>query len=224
MNLITLSILFLFSSTTYAQESVISQLSKQELELINKNEFVIKETKIKDRPWPEVTLYSVINASALESIALFSAFDKQKDYIPGLLQSSVVKQVNPVEIHTQYKMNMPWPLSDAVYIHGSVLGRLKKNLSSYYLKWYLVSSNVHRSVKGEAIFESYGKKTIMRYKSLIHPKSVFASLIKSTMMKDLKSSLMATKEYIENTSTKQRVTTNKYCKKVLDGLGGKFVW
>ena len=49
-------------------------LTKPEMQIILSGKIIVKTKKIKDAPWPEIIIFSIINASPLESISIFTAY------------------------------------------------------------------------------------------------------------------------------------------------------
>ncbi len=135
-----------------------------------------------------------INATPEEAMALFSDFERQKTYVPNLLESEVTKQLSPTEVYTRYILKMPWPLADTNYVHGT---KISKSKESYEISWYVVESDTTDKIDGSATFTEFEGKTLMTYKSLIYPKSFIAPLFANTMVDDTEASTMAIKKFIE---------------------------
>lgn len=194
-------------------------LNDKEWTKLNNGEFIVKKRGVNKSAWPELTIYTKINASPKESMAIFSAFDHQKNYIPKILKSYVVKLVSPTELHTAYEMDMPWPLSNGRYVHGTIIRPVKEG--SYSIDWYLVKSTAADRTKGGAIFVPYQKdSTIWVYKSFIDPKNFLAGLFKNSMIEDVQSSLTATKNEIYRAKKSDTKLLEKYIKILEDTLKG----
>lgn len=203
-------------------DSLPFNLSKTEIETLNKDSFIIKTKKVKNLPWPEVQFYQKINTTSLEAAAVFSAFEHQKNYIPNLIKSHVVSQKSPVETHVEYEMEMPWPLSNSKYLHGHLLTYSEKE--GYKVKWWMEKSNSTEKVEGSAVFHNYNGTTLMKYSSLVIPKSFIAPLIKSLMLKDLQKSMLITKKEIERVKRENKDLLRKYVSFINDALSGKFTY
>lgn len=169
-------------------------LSQKQQEFLKRHDYLTEREMISKAPWPKVTIYMKINATPEEAMALFSDFERQKDYVPNLLKSKVARQVSPVEVHTEYKLKMPWPLSDSSYIHGTIISKKEKD---YFIKWFVVESETTDKIDGSATFSHFEGKTLMTYKSLIYPKSFLAPLFAGTMVDDTEASALAIKKFIE---------------------------
>ena len=216
-------IYILFISACYAVKPSFNFLNElSESELNNLNSAPLLKTEKSGKTWPDVILYQVVDASPLESVAIFYALDYQKEYIPNLKSSTVIKTVKPSLVHTRYVMDMPWPISDSVYVHASELFIEKP--SSYKVKWWMVESDSTEKVEGYAIFIPYKNKTIMKYFAHVEPKSFLATFVKNKMLEDVKASLEATKKAIESIKKERKDILKKYVSFIDLALDGKKVY
>ncbi|EQC46046.1 hypothetical protein [Bacteriovorax sp. Seq25_V] len=215
--------LLLFSFLTHSAENIkiSSLLNQSELSQIKSGEMIIKKKEIKGLVWPEITFYSYIPATALESVAIFYALDHQRNYIPNLIKSEVISEESPTRVIVDYELKLPWPLSNSKYRHGHDL-EASKDLSQYKVNWWMIKSSNTEKVEGDATFESFEGGTIMRYRSLVVPKSIFANFVESKMVDDVKSSLMATSKEISRVKKQDRSLLFKYVSFIENALSGKF--
>jgi len=224
MILISLLTLFLtqFAFATIVMPTLPHALTEAEWNTVNNGSYVVKKKKIKDSAWPELTIYTTINASPQESMAIYAAFDHQKNYVPNLLKSDVVKMEGGLIAHTAYEMDLPWPLSNSKYIHGTRLHPVTSGI--YTLSWFLVESDVSERVQGISYFfppnslSTKSKKTVWVYKSFIDPKSFLAGIFKDTMVSDVTGSLTAIKNEIVRAKNSEPKLMKKYVKILEDSL------
>jgi len=184
----------------------------------------IKTQEIKDQVWPRVVVTAHIDATPLESVAIFAAYDYQKNYIPNLIESKVHLEkvsANSNDTQVEYTLDMPWPLSDGHYIHGHKLTRPAPN--SYKVEWYMVKSDSAEDVYGEALFEPSGpgKGTTLTYVSNVTPKSFFAGIFKKMMLKDVRASVEAIIKTTEEKTKNNPELVSKYSDKINKVLSGQ---
>ncbi|MBK26847.1 MAG: hypothetical protein CME70_22790 [Halobacteriovorax sp.] len=201
-------------------EEMARVFSKKDFKTLRNRGFVVKKKNINKSAWPELTIYFSVKASPLETLALFIAYEHQKNYVPGLIKSDVIKQVSPVEIHTAYEMEMPWPLSNSKYIHATVLKKNKFDI--FRVDWKMIESNSADIVKGFAEFYPQDDKTIFKYRSFINPKSFLAGLFKKTMIKDVKKSLAAIRNEAER--VKGTPQGKEFIKLIELAMSGKYAY
>jgi len=182
---------FLFNTIIFAS---ISDKSEIEMQTLLSGKLIVKKEIIKDTPWPKVTILSIINATPLESISIFTAYNEHKDFIPDLLTSKVIKEITKTDVHISFELNIPWPLSNSKYVTGNKLSREKNN--SYQVKWYFVKSDSSKDNYGKVVFSPYKDKTIMEYQNFTQPKSSLAKLFKKKMIKKTKETVIEIKKLI----------------------------
>lgn len=227
MKLLMALIVTLIISPAYSN-GLVSPITEEMHKVFNKKDyltlrergFVIKKKNVNKSAWPELTFYFQVDASPLQTIAVFAAFEHQVNYVPGLLKSKVIKQETPVLVHTDYEMNMPWPIPNSKYVHASHLKQLDND--TYRMEWYMIKSNSADIVKGYAEFYPRDGKTIFKYQSFINPKSFLAGLFKKTMIKDVQTSLEAIRAEAEK--LKGTSKGNEFVGLISKALSGKFAY
>lgn len=199
-----------------------NELNQNDYKRIDDGEYLFKTKEVKGLPWPQITVYKTIEATSLESVAVFYALEHQPSYIPNLIKAKVVKQRVPTEADVQYELEMPWPLSNGKYIHGHKLEQ--KETSTYKVSWWLVKSNTAKKVNGSATFYPYKGKTLLKYDSLVVPDSILASLVEKKMLEDVKSSLVAIHNEVLRVKKSDRKLMSKFVNKIDSALSGKFTY
>lgn len=186
------------------------ELTQTEVTKLTNRELVIHSRDIPKSPWPEITVFALIDALPGEAAALFSNYQDHKRYIPDLIKSDPVRKVAENETIVDFEMTVPWPLPNSKYSTGNVLNKIGN--TDYQISWYLVESNSLVDTKGTVHFAPYGKKTLLKYKSLIHPVSKLAALFSSKAENGLTKTVRAIVEYVEETKRKNP-------EKILKSLG-----
>jgi hypothetical protein len=177
-----------------------AELSQTEVAKLTNKELIIHSKEIPKCPWPEVTVFTLIDVSPVEAVALFSNYQDHKKYIPDLIKSVPTRRVAENEIIVDFEMRLPWPLANSKYSTGNVFNRLGNN--EYQICWYLVESDSLIDSKGIVEFIPYEKKTLLKYKSLIHPDSKLASIFASKATSGITKTVQAIVAYIEETKKK----------------------
>jgi hypothetical protein len=177
-----------------------AELTQTELVKITNKELIIHSKDIPGCPWPEITVFTLIDALPIEAAALFSNYQDHKKYIPDLIKSDPIKKISDNEIIVNFEMYIPWPLSNSKYSTGNVFKNLEKN--KYEISWYLVESDSLVGSKGAVQFIPYARKTLLIYKSLIHPDSKFASILSSKAKSGMIKTVQAIATYTEETINK----------------------
>lgn len=183
--LLTLLLTFCMSYQSFG--GPLEQLQKQQRKEVAKGQILMLEQEQKDLPWPKVDAHLKLQVSPLDALAVFAAFDAQKNYVPNLIESTPIEVRDVSKIFVRYEMNLPWPIPNNRYIHGH---ELKKHaVDDYEITWWMEKSNSAKSVEGSARFYRSQDETYMHYQSLVVPESSFASLLKGSMLSDVRETL-----------------------------------
>lgn len=180
--------------------SPLDKLTDEQVKNINEGQILMLEKPRSELPWPKVDAHLKLDVEALDGLAVFAAFDAQKDYVPNLIESTPFKVDGHSKVFVRYEMKLPWPIPNNRYVHGH---EFKKHGSNdYEISWWMVESNSAESVEGSARFYRVDDQTYMYYQSLIVPLSLFASFIKGSMLSDVRATLEAirksTHDYAQN--------------------------
>ena len=133
-----------------------------------------------------------------------------------------IKEISPVEIHTEYEMKVPFPFSNARHIHGSILSKHENN---YLMKWYYVSSNSTKNTFGHALFSPLSEtESLMEYQTFVWPNSSLASLVESIMKKKTLAAVKTIKAHIEMLNEQNSPLIPQFVKRTHDALAGQFVY
>jgi hypothetical protein len=197
-------------------------LGTDEQRVILEKGYITATKKVDDATWPEVIIKSLIKTTPLTAVAIFAAYDYQKNYVPGLLKSKIHKVTSPTQIQVSYELKMPWPLSNGVYINDHKLS--SPHQGSYKVSWKNISNSSAKDVNGSATFLPFpGKKgyTLMTYRNHVVPDSMFAGVLRKLMVKDVEKSISATVKATETLSNQKSTLLLKYESKIIDALKGK---
>jgi len=220
INLIFSSIFLLHNA--HANNDLMKNLSVDDQKQVKEGKLVVTLKEFDDRPWPKIKIISLIEATPIESIAIYAAYDYQKEYVPKIIKSNVVKEINPNEVLVEYEMEAPWPLSNIKYIHGHKIKKFNKN--SYQLHWYMIKSTSTDRVDGNAQFIPYGNKTLFIYNQSIDPKSIFAGIVRKIMVNDTKKSIQTIIDHTEKLVREKGPLLEKYVQKIKGALNKKYVY
>ncbi len=213
----TLSGFFLYGLITASQYN----LTKSQIIKLNRGSLVVKKKAVRGAPWPEVTIYSVINATPEESMAVYIAFPEHKNFIPGLLKSKPSKYITPTDIYVDFEVDLAWPLANSKFTTGNKIRKLGNG--SYSVKWYPVRHSAAKDCHGEIKFIPFYNKTLFIYRNFTLPKSRLASLFKGRMIKNLKRTIKAIIHRINGMKSKTE-KMERYINQLNRILSGKYIY
>jgi hypothetical protein len=197
-------------------------ITKEDIPKLESEEIVLYKEKVKDNSWPRLKLNVLINSTPLEAMAIFLALDHQKNYLPNLIKSTPIKHISATEVLTEYELELPWPLSNSKYTHGSDFKKLSED--SYKATWYMVKSDSANEVTGSVLFKPYKGKTLMQYQTLIRPKSALSGIVRGFMVKDTIEAIESIKKETERAKSKDKTLMKKYISYIKRSLNGEFVY
>lgn len=200
LRLLLLFVLFLYAPFSFATTPS-AELSQRELVRLSNKELIIHSKEISSCPWPELTVFALIDVFPVEAAALFSNYEDQKNYIPNLIKSDPTRKITEKEMVVDFEMRLPWPLANSKYSTGNIFSRLENN--EYQICWYLVKSDSLIDTKGTVQFIPYATKTLLKYQALVHPDSKLASILSSQAKSRVTKTVQAIVTYIEETKKSQ---------------------
>jgi carbon monoxide dehydrogenase subunit G len=177
-----------------------AELNQTELVKVANKELIIHSKEVAKCPWPELTVFALIDASPVEAAAVFSNYEDQKKYIPDLVKSDPARRVAQNETIVNFEMRLPWPLANSRYSTGNIFNRLEND--KYEICWYLVESDSLIDSKGTVQFIPYGNKTLLKYQAFVHPGSRLASIFSSRAKATITKTVQAIVSYIEEVRKK----------------------
>lgn len=205
-----------------AKTNILTEItSNEDWNLLKKGDLILKQKEVSKSSWPEITIYILVDSTPLEAMGIFSALDYQQEYVPNVIKSIPTKYISATEVITKYEMHVPFPLANAVYTHGSVVHKYDED---YELNWYMLESSSTEEVVGSAYFTQIDGKTLFRYRSFIRPKSIFGALVKSLMVKDIKSTIITIRDHILKLKNERSPLLTKYSDYISRSLNGEFVY
>ena len=153
-------------------------VSAEEREALDRGEMILIDTiEIEDHSWPRVCTYKYIRADPETSIAIFTDYARQVDYIPRVIHSAVVPSTADSSIkHVAYVIDLPLA-RDEVDTMREEVRRLAGASAGYVLAWHALTSSGTNAIDGSATFvpwrnDSTGRNgTLMIYEQAVDPKS-----------------------------------------------------
>ena len=214
-------LIFILCTANPVWGNLTDELSENEKNQL-KTGIIFKTTPVEDSPWDAITLYTLIESTPLEAVAIFAAYDHQKNYVPKVLESTPVKHVTPTEVWCRYEYKMPWPISNSHYVHTHILKSTGKD--SFRVEWKVVQSDAMDRVNGSADFIPFAGKTLLKYHSNVNPKSFLAFLFEKRMKRDVQETMATIVTHIEQIKKQNQPLLKKYVGYIKDALAGKNVY
>lgn len=128
---------------------------------------VVKTAPVPDFPWPEVTVYRRIAAAPAQVMAVYVDFESQATYMPGVVESRVVKREGPDVFKVLYEYEVTGP--NEHYTVAVTIGRAARGFQA---TWSLLAARYARRLSGCLIVESADGGALVAYTSRVDPGSL----------------------------------------------------
>lgn len=192
LRFLPVALLLLGTQAVFAD--LIDKVPKDSMADLKDGEVVVKSKTLPGKPWPELILYQIVNASPKVIADLFSDYAAAPSYIPGMLAAKVV-DTNPGGVtDVQYTVKVP-VLQRISY---TVRNTFTKSGNNYQVVWSLLKSPLAKSSDGSLQVEPYGNgQSLMCYKNVVVPITTLVSSLQSQALSEAKSTVEAIKNEAE---------------------------
>jgi hypothetical protein len=146
-------------------------LTDAERERLDRGDLVVRARAIVAFPWPEVTVYARVGATAAEVMAVYADFDAHVTFLPEMVQSRIVGHEGPTVWRVFYEYEVAGPNE-----RYTVTARLRRVTGGYETAWDLVTARYARRLSGEMRVVESGRGSLMRYVSRVDPGTLGATL------------------------------------------------
>jgi hypothetical protein len=189
---VTLVCGFLFFGSASAQKTL-DALSPEQLKQLNSGELVVTSRDIPGGVWPELTVYTKVNAPVSAVGDVFLDYDNAQNYIPNLVSAKVIAQPEPDVRDVEYTSKMPL-LGNSTY---SVRNWFEKSADGITVRWKLLQSPMAEISVGSLRVEPIDGGCVMRYTNYVKPKSSIAIVAKGAAQSEVRKTVTAIKTEAE---------------------------
>ena len=160
---------------------------------------VVKSKNVEGAPWPQLSLYQVVDAPPEVVKNLLLDYDSAPSYTPGMLAAKVVATNPDGTKDVQYTVKVP-VLQKISYSVRSTYAQKGKNFS---VSWKLIQSPLAKDVEGSLRIEPYGtNETLLCYTNLVVPITNLVAGLKNQALTEAKGTVKAIKEEAEKRAAK----------------------
>lgn len=180
------------SGTAFGQK-MLEALTPDQLAQLNRGELVVSSRDVPDGIWPELTVYTRVNAPVQAVGDVFLDYDNAQKYIPNLVSAKVIAQPEPNVRDVEYTSKMPL-LGNSTY---SVRNWYEKKPDGISVRWKLIQSPMAEISDGSLRVEPMNGGCVMRYTNYVKPKSSIAIVAKGAAQSEVKKTVEAIKAEAE---------------------------
>ncbi len=182
----------LFASVFFVAVSLMADLVKEvpksQRDELAEGQTVVRSTDMPGLPWPQLSLYRVVNAPPSVVADLFTDYDSAPSYTPGLLNAQVVSTNPDGTKDVRYTVKVP-VIQRTSYL---VRNTYRKQGSNYTVSWKLLQSPLAKQSDGSLRIEPYdGNRTLLCYTNLCVPITNLVSGLKNQALVEAKNTVLA---------------------------------
>ena len=149
---------------------------------------VVVSTDVQGLPWPNLSLYRIVNAPPDIVMNLFTDYDSASTYIPGMLAAKVIATNPDGTKDVRYTVKVP-VLQKTSYV---VRNTFSTNGTTRSVSWKLLQSPMAKSSDGSLRIEPYaGDRTLMCYSNLCVPITNLVAGLKNQARVEAKNTVLA---------------------------------
>ncbi len=169
-------------------------LGADQVQQIKSGQMVVTQKDIPGGVWPQLTVYTVVNAPVATVGGVFRDYDHASDFQPSVISAKVVNQPAPNVFDVEYTQKMP--------IFGTtsftVQNTFKDSAGGLDVTWKLLKSSMAEVSDGSLRVEPYGAGSVMRYTNYVKPKlGALAGMARGAAVGEVKATVAALKAEAE---------------------------
>lgn len=180
------SLALFFSAFLYAD--LVKEVPRSERDELLEGQTVVKSTDVPGAPWPQLSLYRVVNAPPDVVSALFTDYNAAPSYTPGLIQAQVIATNPDGTKDVRYTVKVP-VIQRTSYV---VRNTYHKQGQNFMVSWRLLQSPLAKKSDGSLRIEPYGEgRTLLCYSNLCVPITNLVSGLKNQAIVEAKNTVLA---------------------------------
>ena len=178
-------------------DPLMKNLSQSQVASVEQGQMVVASVNIPGGPWPQLKVYTVVNAPVAVIKSVFLDYANAQDYIPNLVSAKVVDRPSSNVVDVCYTSHMPLIGNSS----STVRNVYTTKGNSLTVDWHLLSSPVASVSTGQLKVEPFGSGSIMRYTNYVVPKSSLAFLARGVALNEVKATVAAIKKQAEKVAS-----------------------
>lgn len=182
----TLPLALLLTASLHAD--LMKEVPKSQRDELAEGQTVVKSKDVAGVPWPQLSLYRIVNAPPEVVSSLFTDYDAAPSYTPGLIQAQVIAANSDGTKDVRYTVKVPVIQRTSYVVRNSYL----KQGDNFTVSWKLVQSPLAKQSDGSLRIEPYdGDRTLMCYTNLCVPITNLVSGLKNQAVVEAKNTVLA---------------------------------
>ena len=179
--------LVLFLSA-FLHADLVKEVPKSDRDELAAGQTVVKSTDVPGAPWPQLSLYRVVNAPPDVVSDLFTDYGAAPSYTPGLIQAQVIATNPDGTKDVRYTVKVPVVQRTSYVVRNTY----EKQGQNFTVSWKLIQSPLAKKSDGSLRIEPYGgNRTLMCYTNLCVPITNLVYGLKNQAVIEAKNTVLA---------------------------------
>ena len=180
--------ILVFVLSGFLRADLVKEVPKSDRHGLSAGQTVVKSTDMPGLPWPQLSLYRVVNAPPNVVANLFTDYDAAPTFTPGLVQAQVIATNSDGTKDVRYTVKVP-VIQRTSYV---VRNTYQKQDENFTVSWKLIQSPLAKKSDGSLRIEPYeGNRTLMCYTNLCVPITNLVSGLKNQALVEAKNTVLA---------------------------------
>jgi len=167
---------------------MVKEVPKSQRDELAEGQTVVKSLDVAGAPWPQLSLYRVVNARPSVVSDLFTDYDSAPTYTPGILSAQVIANNSDGTKDVRYTVKVPILQK----INYTVRNTYSNSGETYTVSWKLLQSPLAKQSDGSLRVEPYdGDRTLLCYTNLCVPVTNLVAGLKNQALVEAKNTVLA---------------------------------
>lgn len=188
----------LAAATVFARADIAGGLTAVQAAQLKSGQMVVESKDIPGGVWPQITIYTVVNAPVATISAVFRDYAHAQDFQQSIVSAKVVSQPSPNVYDVEYTQKMP--------IFGTTTFTVRNTFTEsgggLTVQWTLLKSAMADISDGSLRVEPYGAGSVMRYTNYVKPKFALAGMARGAALESVKTTVTELKAEAEKRAKK----------------------
>lgn len=186
MRFFPLCLAVLVALASSALAGVADKLSADQIAQLDAGGQVVESKNISGGVWPQLTVYTLVNAPVSVITSVFKDYAHAQDFQPSIVSAKVVDQPSPNVYDVEYTQKLPLFGTTSFTVRNT----FNQSKGALTVTWTLLKSSMADVSDGSLRAESYGNGSILRYVNYVKPKlGALAGLAKNSALDSVKSTV-----------------------------------
>ncbi len=186
--MIRAALLALLLASTPLFADLVKEVPKSQRDELAEGQTVVKSTDVPGAPWPELSLYRVVNAPPSVVADLFTDYAAAPSYTPGLLNAQVIATNPDGTKDVRYTVKAPVIQKTSYTVRNTYL----RSGPDFTVSWKLLKSPLAKQSDGSLRIEPYdGDRTLLCYTNLCVPITNLVAGLKNQALIEAKNTVLA---------------------------------